>query len=167
MKKTSFRMISSIIVVLLFVLCSGQSASAGFKEGVEAYKRGDYATALKEFHPLANRGNAPAQFNLGVMYDNGQGVPQDYREASKWYRKAANQRNAFAQNNLGFKYSKGHGVSQDYVSEHMWFNISGASGNKDAIKNRVMVEKTMFHWQVEKAQRLARGWKPKKNKITP
>jgi len=54
------------------------SAWAGFDEGVAAYDRGDYATAFEEFRPLAEQGNDDAQFNLGVMYGNGQGVPQDY-----------------------------------------------------------------------------------------
>ncbi|MCH8039374.1 MAG: sel1 repeat family protein, partial [Nitrospinae bacterium] len=58
---------------------------AGFQEGVDAYERGDYATALKEFRPLADQGDALAQFNLGIMYYKGQGVPQDYQEAAKWY----------------------------------------------------------------------------------
>ena len=53
------------------------SAHAGFDEGLAAYERGDYATALKEWRPLARQGHADAQYNLGVMYANGQGVPQD------------------------------------------------------------------------------------------
>ncbi len=54
-----------------------------------AYQRGDYATALREWHPLAEQGGANAQLLLGSMYDNGLGVPQDYAEAVKWYSKAA------------------------------------------------------------------------------
>ncbi len=54
-----------------------------------AYQRGDYATALREWRALAEQGDAKAQFNLGIMYSNGQGVPQDYAEALQWYRKAA------------------------------------------------------------------------------
>ena len=64
-------------------------AGAGFDEGLAAYGRGDYETALREWRPLAEQGLAVAQFNLGLMYDEGQGVPQDYAEAVKWYRKAA------------------------------------------------------------------------------
>ena len=59
------------------------SAWAGFDEGVAAYDRGDYATAFEEFRPLAEQGNDDAQFNLGVMYGNGQGVPQDYAEPGR------------------------------------------------------------------------------------
>ncbi len=60
-------------------------ARAGWEEGVAAYDRGDYATALREFRPLADQGYASAQFNLGVMYGKGQGMPQDHAEAVRWY----------------------------------------------------------------------------------
>ena len=66
-------------------------AWAGVAEGVAAYKRGDYATALREYRPLAEQGDAAAQAALGVIYHYGQGVPQDYAEAVRWYRKAAAQ----------------------------------------------------------------------------
>ena len=65
--------------------------------------------------PLAEAGYDVAQFNLGVMYDNGQGVLQDYKEAVKWYRLAAEQGYADAQYNLGVMYDNGEGVPQDYA----------------------------------------------------
>ncbi|MCH7566103.1 MAG: sel1 repeat family protein, partial [Nitrospirae bacterium] len=83
-------------VALLMVVTASQ-AWADFKAGVEAYQRGDYATALTEFRPLAQQGNAEAQNNLGVMYSKGRGVPQDDAEAVRWYRRAAEQGNAAAQ----------------------------------------------------------------------
>ena len=90
-------------LVLTFAILIGLAAPAwaGFAEGVAAYKRGDYATALRELRPLANQGVAEAQCNLGVMYSKGQGVPQDDDEAVKWYRKAAEQGHAEAQFQLG------------------------------------------------------------------
>ena len=61
------------------ILCASLAlpAQAGFEEGQAAYNRGDYATALKEWQPLAVAGNADAQYNLGWMYASGLGVPQD------------------------------------------------------------------------------------------
>ena len=59
---------------------------------------------LDELRALADQGDVDAQFNLGVMYDNGEGVPQDYAEAVRWYRLAAEQGNASAQFNLGSMY---------------------------------------------------------------
>ena len=76
-------------LALIAALCAGFTlgltapAWAGLDEGVAAYKRGDYATALREWRPLAKQGNAKAQFVLGVMYDKGRGVPQDYAKAGK------------------------------------------------------------------------------------
>ena len=77
------------ILALLSALCLSLPAQAGFGEGLAAYERGDYATALKEWRPLAEQGDAGAQKNLGWMYYSGQGVPQDYAAAVKWYRLAA------------------------------------------------------------------------------
>ncbi len=89
--------------------------AADFIEGVKAYDRGDYATALRIFRQFADQGDASAQSNLGLMYGKGLGVTQDYKEAVKWYRKAADQGNTPAQYNLGTMYLNGWGVTQDYV----------------------------------------------------
>ncbi len=97
--------------VLLVVLAV--PAWAGFDEGLTAYKRGDYATALREWRPLAAQGNAAAQNNLGFMYDNGHGVTQDYVQAVKLYRKAAAQGHADAQYNLGIMFYNCEGLTED------------------------------------------------------
>jgi TPR repeat protein len=73
-------------LMLALMLTITHTASAGqLEDGNAAYTRGDYATALKMFQPLANQGYAPAQFNLGAMYDHGRGVAKDYVEAYKWF----------------------------------------------------------------------------------
>ena len=82
------------------------SKKDAFIDAVEALEREDYETAYKLFLPLAEQGDADAQFNLGVMYDEGDGVPQDYKEAFKWYRLAAEQGDAFAQFELGVMYDE-------------------------------------------------------------
>ena len=84
-----------------------------FAAAIEAYERGDYATALAGFQNYAEQGNAAAQSNLGVMYANGEGVPEDDAEAVRWYRLAAEQGYAAAQFNLGFMYANGEGVPED------------------------------------------------------
>ena len=83
-----------------------------YEEGYIAFQKGDYATALQKWKPLADEGVAEAQLSLGTMYDKAQGVPQDYVEAAKWYRKAADQGEAQAQHNLGRMYQAGRGVPQ-------------------------------------------------------
>ena len=149
----------SILVGLFFTLLA--PAWADYQVAGDAYNRGDYNTALKEWRPLAEQGDADAQFNLGVMYDMGLGVPQDYQEAVRWYRRAAEQGNAGAQNNLGFMYGNAQGVPKDYVLAHMWLNLVAAKGLKDAGELRDFLEKDMTPAQLAEAQRLAREWKPK------
>ena len=78
-------------------------------------------SGFRETLQLAERGNVQAQFNLGMMYENGQGVRQDDAEALRWYRKAAEQGYAKAQYNLGLMYANGHGVHQDFNLSKEWF----------------------------------------------
>jgi hypothetical protein len=116
-------------VILFFALCV--SALADLAAGQKALKSGDYATAFNEFLPLAKQGDASAQFDLGIMYYKGQGVPQDYAEAVRWYRKAADQGNADAQCYLGSLYAVGQGVAQDYGEAAGWFRKAADQGNAE------------------------------------
>jgi TPR repeat protein len=77
------------------------AAKLGVKSGIEAWQAGDYAGAVRTWRPLADKGNADAQFNLGQAYKLGRGVPVDLRTAQSWYEKAAQQNHAQAQANLG------------------------------------------------------------------
>ena len=146
-----------IIPVLLFSLLLGvPSYSADFNKGLTAAQSGDFATALKEWKPLAEEGNAAAQNNLGLMYENGWGVPQDDKEAVRLYRLAAEQGYADAQGNLGVMYVFGKGVTKDFVYAHMWGNIALMNGNERGELVRGHVAEKMTSSQIEEAQRLAR-----------
>ncbi|MGY9057199.1 MAG: hypothetical protein ACKVGZ_16640 [Alphaproteobacteria bacterium] len=74
---------------LALFLAAPMPVMANFQDGLRVANAGDYATALREWKPLAEEGDAAAQFNLGVMYDNDQGVPQDYMQAHVWPNLAA------------------------------------------------------------------------------
>ena len=100
-------------LVLMMYLFTVGSVWADYWAGVEAYEQKDYKTALKEWQPLAESGDPQAQFQLGWLYDNGEGVPHDDKEAVKWYRKAAEQGYASAQYNLGVRHYNGEGIPQD------------------------------------------------------
>ena len=102
-----------------------------FQQGLEATMRGDYQTAFKLWLPMAEQGYAGAQFNLGVMYENGDGIKQDDFEAVKWYRKAAEQGDADAQANLGSAYGAGRGVRQDYAEAVKWVKKAAENGSAD------------------------------------
>jgi TPR repeat protein len=136
-------------------------AAGPLEDALAAANRGDYATALRLWRPLADQGNAKARYDLGVMYANGRGVPQDDAEAAKWFRLAADQRYASAQNNVGAMYYEGNGVPQDYVRAYMWFNLSAAQGDKEAAKNRDITAQRMTPAQIAEAQNLERKWKPR------
>ena len=151
------RLILAVVVVLV-----AAPACTDNEPGEEAYRRGDYATAFKEYGPLAEQGDATAQSILGGMYDLGLGVPEDDTEAVRWYRLAAAQGYAPAQFNLGVKYDLGRGVPQDDVQAHMWFYLAAAQGIEQARKERDTLAERMTPAQVAEAQRLAREWKPKK-----
>ena len=80
-----------LIVVMMLLAWFVTPASADFDGGMAAYQREDYATAFREFKSLAEKGAAEAQNILGVMYDKGQGVPQDYVQAHMWFNLTAAQ----------------------------------------------------------------------------
>ncbi len=150
--------------VLLVVLAT--PAWAGWEESIAAYNRGDYVTAFREILPLAEQGDAVAQRSLGLLYHNGQGVPQDSAEAVTWYRIAAEQGYAGAQHSLGFMYARGQGVPQDYAEAHFWFILAGAGlppgEDRDrAAKSQDVVAKHMTADQVAGSQRRAEMWRPR------
>ncbi len=124
---TSQKVAIGLVAVALFV-GSMTAHAADISAGYNAYRRGDYATALRIFRQLADQGDADAQNNLGVMYDKGQGVTQDYAVAAGWYRKAADQGSALAQTNLGLMYSKGQSVAQDYAATVRWYRKAADQG---------------------------------------
>jgi len=78
-----------IAAALLSLTLPSSVAAQDFDRGVSAYNDGDYPTALREFRLAAEQGNASAQYNLGLMYDNGQGLPQNYQLAYMWFSLAA------------------------------------------------------------------------------
>lgn len=125
-----------VLVALLGVASPGW---ADFVEGLQAYMRGDDATAVQEFRVLAVQGNANAQFYLGVMYNDGRGVPQDYEQALHWYRRAAERGVAEAQLNLGVMYNAGRGVPQDYGQALHWFRRAAERGLASAQFNLGMM----------------------------
>src|SRR5271163_4306109 len=156
---------AKILVTLLIGLMLTASGSAAdrladdainadrLEDGIAAYERGDFSAALQLFQPLAERGDASAQCNLGLMYEQGRGV------ALQWHRMAAEQRNPEAQFNLGVMYEEGRGGAQDRVRAHMRFNlaaaISGDQNAKLAARNRDVITKNLTREQLFRAQEMA------------
>lgn len=119
-------------VLVLLLLTATSALAADFDKGKKAYDKGDYKTALQEWRPLAEQGNAKAQHNLGVMYRDGEGVPEDYSQAVSWFRKAAEQGLAEAQSDLGYAYFYGYGVPEDDAQAVFWFRKAAEQDNAEA-----------------------------------
>ena len=140
------------------------TAQAELQAGSAAYQRGDYQQALADFRQLAAQGNAAAEFGLGGMYNDGQGVPQNYAEALKWYRLAAAQGVARAEFDLGGMYAEGQGVPEDYVNAYKWLLLAKAETSAtDALYPRVtkgvrFLAAMMTPAQIAQAQQEASAW---------
>jgi len=156
------KLIGPVLGALVATLGVVSAAVAGpAEDALAAFDRGDYATALRLFRPLADQGNAAAQNRLGFMYVKGRGVPQDDAEAARWYRLAADQGLSAAQFILGSMYAVAQGVPRDFVRAHMWLNLAAAQNYEDAGKMRDLIGKLMTPAQIAEAQKLAGEWKPK------
>ena len=107
--KNAFRLSAAAIGLTGLLLTS--IAAADGVAGYEAYEKGDYATALKEFMPLAESGQTSAEAAVGQMYFEGKGVKPDPKEAARWLEPAASKGNARAQFLLGKLYLSGEGVA--------------------------------------------------------
>ena len=102
-------------------LAAEADATNALQRGRAAYDRQDYATAFREWRPLAQQGYARAQNNLGIMYEQGRGIARDDTEAVRLYRQAAQQGDALAHHNLGAMYEQGRGVPWDLVEAQRWY----------------------------------------------
>ncbi|MEO8341791.1 MAG: tetratricopeptide repeat protein [Nitrospirota bacterium] len=116
------------IVLVFSLVCLAVPAWADFQAGMDANNREDYATALREWRPLAAQGEALAQYHLGLLYRKGRGVPQDDVQARQWFAKAAAQGQAKAQFHLGTLYFNGEGVLKDYQQALRWFRLAADQG---------------------------------------
>jgi TPR repeat protein len=155
---------AAFVGLVLSVCLAAPLAVAGpLEDGAEAAERGDYATALRLWRPLAGQGNPDAQYRIGLTYDVGVGSPQDFTEAVKWYLMAAGQGHAAAQFNLGLLYANGRGVEQDFIQAHMWLNLAAAGSEPAAQRERDLIATKMTRSQLAQAVRLAREWQPKTN----
>lgn len=155
----------SLICALAGLLCllSAPATGDGLKAGVSALKRGHYATAMRAWLPLAERGSAQAQNNLGHLYEEGFGVAQNYTQAMSWYRKAAHQGLAEAQHNVGMLYYQGYGVRQNYRSARKWFNLAA---QQDLAEAQYMLGLAFYLGRgVSQDNRQARQWFYKSAKL--
>ena len=142
----------TVVCVAALAICGcdrGQPTAPG--QATSAVTAADFAATKKD----AESGDAEAQYNLGLMYDNGEGVPQDNAEAVKWYRLAADQGKALGQLNLGVMYYNGEGVPKDLVEAYAWFFVSSTWGYKLAAKTQGRIKERLTAEQLAVAQKRA------------
>ena len=114
-----------------------------------------FASEFEETLKLSEKGDAVAQYNLGVIYATGEGVPENDALAVKWYRKAAHQGDASAQNNLAFMYANGVGVPENFIRAYIWWSMAKTQGNKNAAKGIDALKPELTSTQITTAQALA------------
>lgn len=107
----------ALFILTLFVLSIACDESSADQQALMAH---------------ATQGDATAQWELGLRYAKGEGVPQDYGKARQWYEKAATQGHARAQYSLGLLYAAGRGVPQNNTKARQWFEKSAAQGDARA-----------------------------------
>ena len=106
-----------------------------YNEALSLFQKGEKKKSVPLLLKAATLNNAQAQYHLGMMYLNGDGVKKDFKKSSKWFHKAANQNHAHAQCELGYAYYKGHGVKGDFATGFAWFMVSAENGSKKAMEN--------------------------------
>jgi TPR repeat protein len=148
--------LASLVILLLSV---AQTATAGdFRSGLSAYNRGDYITAVRDWYPLAELGDAAAQAGLGFLFHKGLGVTQDDVEAASWFEKAANKGQAEAQLLLGTLYFFGEGVQQSYAMAFAWCEIAQSNGQSDALECRDAALEHMTSAEIDESFRVVTEW---------
>ena len=117
-----------LVASALALVLAGNAAAGPLEDGMAAYQGKDYAKAAELWQPLAEKGDATAQFYLGTLFAEGQGVTRNDATAFMWFQRAANQGNAIAQYNVGASYAAGTGVAQSYPDAAKWFRRAADQG---------------------------------------
>ncbi len=126
---------SLVLALAAVILTIGRASADPLQDGAHYYQHADYAHALTSWRPLANQGNPIAQNDLGILYLDGKGVPQNISEAVRYLSLSAAAGSSLGQNNLGGLYRDGKGVARDYVRAAQWFSASAAQGNSAGMYN--------------------------------
>ena len=150
---TTFR---AVALATMLSLAFTQVSAQDLYKGVDAHTAGDYTTALQELRPLAEQGDAWAQYFLADMYQRGLGVPKDVTEVIKWLRLAAEQRHVESMIGLASIYAYDFGESPRYVKAHMWSTITHFNGDEIGKSLADEMESSMTDADIQKARAMAK-----------
>ena len=126
------RKLTISFVLFVLVLLASMSFADNYDDALQAANVGDYKKAYQLWLVDAEKGSAVAQRNIGLMYDEGLGVPQNGKKAVKWYRMAAEQGEKRAQYYLGTMFEEGRGVPLDYKDAVKWYRLAAGQGHVKA-----------------------------------
>ena len=144
------------LILALLLTFAAQPAWADFNDGVVAYLMGQYDKAYNTMRSLAETAdNAYAQYYLGMMYMNGQGVKQDYTKASEWFRKAAEHHIPQAQYKLGTLYFNGQGVPRDFERAYAWYRVGAVLNHQQSIEALPKARENLSADELKSAEKLS------------
>ncbi len=152
------------LLLLALVVLTSSLVLADSQTALEAYNAGDYETAYREWLPLAEKGSTTAQFNIGLMFDLGEGREQDFKRAIEWYVRAAENDFGRAQFRLGEIYEAGEGIEQDLIQARKWFAIAAESRYASARKRKKKVAKEMTPEEIALGDMWAREFRNTRKK---
>lgn len=152
------RHLAAVVAISVLLSTVGGIAQAGFKAGADAAQRKDFETALKEWMPLAEAGDERAQYNIGLMYEHGRGLPADPVQALRWYQRSAEGGAVPAQHNLGTMYASGIAGKKDLVEAYKWFHIAAIAGFALSIHALEQAPELLTEEEFARARAMAAEW---------
>ena len=154
-----------LAATVLWAATAGPAAADLLADGAAAYEAGDYGEAAHAWRPLAEGGDAMAQFNMGLLHETGRGVPEDPAAAAAWYGRAALQGVPAAQYNLAALHQAGRGVPQDAVQALYWLEVAArhgeGAGRDQAADAAAQLAPLLEPADVEAVRALARAFVPR------
>jgi TPR repeat protein len=146
-------------LLIAALILAAAPAWADFDSGMEAYTSGSFEQAARQWAPLAEQGEKQAQYHLGLLYEEGQGVAKNYDLARFWYLRAAQQGFIDAYFALGDIYAAGRGTESDRSLAYHWYTMAAASGHARAKEIMGRYAPKLSTQQMAESDRSTKAWK--------
>jgi len=150
---------AGIIIALLAMVLTPAPSIAGMKEAKAAYDAKDYKTAFKEYLPLAEAGNAEAQYQIGLMYRFGQEQNKNYDKAMFWFKKAVKNGYRPMMLTLGYMVGRGYGIKASLDGEICFYRLEAVRGYRKtqwalylALREKYFISKERKQWLIRSAK---------------
>jgi TPR repeat protein len=151
-----------VVLSMMAVAVMATPVLGDFSTGMAAFKRGDDATAVREWTEAAESGNPDAQLQLATLYRSGMGVERNDEEAVRWYTRAAEQGVVEAQSSLGFMHRSGRGAPRDEVRAYFWLSLAAENGDTDARDARDRIARKLDRDRLREAETLIWKWRKRR-----